>query len=285
MKKNKEIVISIITPSFNQGEFIEDCILSIKNQSYTNIEHIIVDGGSTDNTLEIIKKYEGSYNLRWISEPDNGQADAINKGFKMAHGEILAWLNCDDYYLNLEVLRKIIGYFTLYPSADVIAADGYYVNTDKVFLSPSDFVRKYVNLKRMRYADYMLQPSTFWRKSIFEKVTIDEQWVYTFDWLFFLDIFEKGYSVLAINDYLSAYRVSGDNKTALDNAKRKKEIAKMAKRNFGFFSLQTFHCYLVYEIYLLSEKLPNFIGKKLKRLVFVYNSIISKVSDGRIYSC
>jgi glycosyltransferase involved in cell wall biosynthesis len=278
-------LVSIITPSFNQGPFIEDCILSIKNQSYPNIEHIIIDGGSTDSTLEIIKKYEGSYNLRWISEPDEGQANAINKGFQMAQGDILAWLNCDDYYLNWEVLSKVIEYFTLYPSVDVIAADGYYVNKDRVFVAPSDYERKYVNLKRMRYSDYMLQPSTFWKKSIFEKVAINEQLVYAFDWLFFINIFEKGYNVLAVNDYLSAYRVSGENKTAQDNAKRKKEIARMAKRNFGFFSLQSFHCYLIYYLYFISEKFPQFLGKRLKRLVFIYNRIINKISDNRVYSC
>ena len=77
--KDKPLV-SIVTPSYNQGRFIEDTILSVKNQDYPNIEHIVVDGGSTDNTLDILKKYEGTYNMRWISEPDEGQSDAVNKG-------------------------------------------------------------------------------------------------------------------------------------------------------------------------------------------------------------
>jgi glycosyltransferase involved in cell wall biosynthesis len=91
--------ISIVTPSLNQGQFIEECIKSVKNQTYKNIEHIIVDGGSTDNTIDILKKYEGTYNMVWISEPDTGMYDAINKGFKLSKGEIMAWINADDMYL------------------------------------------------------------------------------------------------------------------------------------------------------------------------------------------
>lgn len=96
MKENPRI--SIVTPTFNSEEYLETCILSIRNQHYENLEHIIVDGGSTDSTLEIIRKYELDYPLRWISEPDDGMYDAINKGFSMSSGDILAWLNSDDFY-------------------------------------------------------------------------------------------------------------------------------------------------------------------------------------------
>jgi glycosyltransferase involved in cell wall biosynthesis len=90
--------ISIVMPSYNQGEFIERSILSVLNQNYSNIELIIIDGGSTDNTIEILKKYD-EYITYWISEPDNGQSDALNKGFEIATGDIYGWLNSDDLYL------------------------------------------------------------------------------------------------------------------------------------------------------------------------------------------
>lgn len=91
--------ISVVTPVFNGEEFIEKCILSIKNQNYDNYEHIIIDGGSTDNTLTIVKKYEKEYPVKIVSEKDNGMYDAIVKGFSIATGEIFAWLNADDTYL------------------------------------------------------------------------------------------------------------------------------------------------------------------------------------------
>lgn len=91
--------IVVVTPAYNSEEFIEKTILSVKGQNYENYEHIIVDGGSTDGTLDIIKKYDGTYPMRWISEPDNGMYSAINKGFKMADGDIYAWLNSDDMYV------------------------------------------------------------------------------------------------------------------------------------------------------------------------------------------
>src|SRR4030042_2589290 len=94
---NELPLVSIVTPSYNKARFIEETILSVKNQTYPRIEHIIIDGGSTDGTLDIIRKYSDS--LTWISEPDKGQSDAINKGWKMSKGEILAYLNADDTYM------------------------------------------------------------------------------------------------------------------------------------------------------------------------------------------
>lgn len=92
-------MISIVTPTYNSAEYLEECILSIKGQKRQNYEHIIVDGCSTDGTLDIIRKYEGTYPMRWISERDGGMYEAIAKGFRMARGEIFAWLNSDDMYL------------------------------------------------------------------------------------------------------------------------------------------------------------------------------------------
>jgi len=92
-------LVSIVTPSYNSEQYIEQNIKSIKEQTYKNIEHIIVDGESTDETLKILRNYEEEYNLKWISEPDRGMYDAIEKGFEIASGEIFAWLNSDDMYL------------------------------------------------------------------------------------------------------------------------------------------------------------------------------------------
>jgi len=95
MKEINPMMISILTPSYNQGRYIERNILSVLNQHYPSFEHIIIDGGSTDNTVEILQKYP---HLKWVSEKDNGQADALNKGLEIATGEIIGWINSDDFY-------------------------------------------------------------------------------------------------------------------------------------------------------------------------------------------
>lgn len=284
MLKEKPL-ISIITPSYNQGEFIEDMILSIKNQDYSNIEHIIIDGGSTDNTLKILKKYKSIYNMQWISETDEGQADAINKGIKMAKGSILTWLNSDDYYLHEQVISKVVYFFELYKSVHVVTGNGYYVNEERKFLSPIVIKKDLVNLKYMKFGDFILQPSTFFKREIKEKILIDKNYTYAFDWLFFLNIFEEKFNVLAVDDFLSAYRVHSKHKTGEDNAKRKKEVAKIIKRNFGTFKLQTLYCYIIYWLYSFSEFLPNPIGRHLKNFVKGINALMSKLTFYRIYSC
>ena len=109
---NKYPKISIITPSFNQGKFIRDTIESVLNQNYPNLEYFIIDGGSSDNTLDVLRQNQGY--LTWVSEKDNGQADAINKGIRMSTGEIITFINSDDYYLP-NTLFKVADLFLTHP--------------------------------------------------------------------------------------------------------------------------------------------------------------------------
>ena len=97
--ETKNPLVTMVTPSYNHGQFIEETLKSVLSQDYPEIEHIIMDGGSTDQTVDILHKYSGN-KMKWVSEPDRGQADALYKGFKMAGGEIPRWLNADDTYLS-----------------------------------------------------------------------------------------------------------------------------------------------------------------------------------------
>jgi glycosyltransferase involved in cell wall biosynthesis len=120
--------ISIVTPSYNQGQFLEETIKSVLSQNYPNLEYIIIDGSSTDNSADIIKKYE-KHLAYWVSEKDNGQADAINKGFARATGEIFGWINSDDLYLP-DTLHRVGEYWRTYPGCQFLTGDGEIFNAE-----------------------------------------------------------------------------------------------------------------------------------------------------------
>jgi len=122
MPSNQKPTFTIISPSFNQGEFIDATIQSILDQDYPKIEHIIVDGGSTDTTLDSLRVREAEYNLRWISEPDNGIYDALNKAISLAKGEWIGWINCDDLYPK-GLLRRAAKLIQQNPSLDMVCGD------------------------------------------------------------------------------------------------------------------------------------------------------------------
>ena len=130
MEDKKDLpLVSIITPSFNQAKFIEETIKSVLSQDYPNIEHIVVDGNSKDGTLEILKRYASSLGnrFRFISEPDQGQSNAINKGVKMANGDIIGWLNSDDTYFP-EAVKKGVNALQAQPELAMVYGKGYYID-------------------------------------------------------------------------------------------------------------------------------------------------------------
>lgn len=162
-------LVSVVTPSYNQGAFIEETILSVKNQTYPRIEHIIMDGGSTDNTLDVIKKYEGTYNMRWISEPDNGQSDAINKGWRIAKGEILGWLNSDDTYMPWAI-ETVVKFLNDHPGISMVYGDCSIINECNEVVgrcSATEF-----DLKKMicGRGSSVPQPATFFRRAVLDEI-------------------------------------------------------------------------------------------------------------------
>ncbi len=123
--------ISIVTPSFNQSDFLKLCLDSVSGQSRKASQHIILDPGSTDGTRELLREYGQKFaNVELIFEPDKGQADAISKGFALAQGDIVSWLNTDDGYSSPEVFEKIAGIFERHPDVDFVYGRGTFIAPD-----------------------------------------------------------------------------------------------------------------------------------------------------------
>lgn len=163
------VKISIITVTYNSGETLRDTIESVLSQSYPDFEHIIVDGESKDNTVNIIREYEPKYKgrLKWISEPDKGIYDAMNKGIKMATGEIIGILNSDDFFTSNDILSKIVSNLN---DADAIYGDVHYVNNNDLkksvrYYSSANFTRE-----KMKMGFMPAHPSFYCKKKIFDKV-------------------------------------------------------------------------------------------------------------------
>ncbi len=159
-------LVSIITPSFNKGPYIEETILSVRNQTYKNIEHIVIDGGSTDETIAFLEQYNND--LEWISEPDNGQSDAINKGWRRAKGDIIAYLNADDTYLP-DAVEAAVNFFEKNPDVFMVYGDG--ITSDEQGNDPLAFHCGEFVMKDLVFCrDNIFQPSVFLRKEIFDTV-------------------------------------------------------------------------------------------------------------------
>lgn len=220
--------ISIITPSYNQGQFLEETIQSVVGQMYPDLEYIIMDGGSTDNSVEIIKKYE-KHITYWESKSDDGQAHAINKGFEKATGDILAWINSDDYYLpgTLKIITSFLG--NAKEKAVVFGnAVHMYQGTKRIF--GSDVSKSFREID-FRICDTIIQPSSFWNRSVLEEVGfLNEKMHYAFDWEWFIRAQTANVQFTPIDNYLSVYRITGENKTVTGGDKRKKEIANIYEK-------------------------------------------------------
>lgn len=212
-------LISIVTPSFNSAKYIEDCIQSVLNQNYPNFEHIIIDGGSTDGTIEILKKYS---HLRWISEPDEGQSDAINKGFNLAGGELIGWLNADDEYIS-NTFNRIIHYYR--ENIDIIYGD-YIINYKNKKLKYMNAVSP--NKFLLLYRFYLANISTFVRRRVIEDGNyLDVNFEFAMDkhWLLRI-MFNEKYKKLFIPIPLAIFNWHYSNKSLLF---RKQQIIESRK--------------------------------------------------------
>jgi len=219
---------SIVIPSFNQGKFIERTIESVLGQKYKNVEIIVVDGGSTDGTMEILKKYGDK--IKWISEKDNGQTEAINKGIRMATGDIMAYLNSDDTY-EKDTLNIVAKYFEESPKTMIVYGKGRHIDENDKYIN--DYPTEKVDVNVLKIKCPICQPTVFWRRELWTDIgEFDEKLNFAMDYQYWLRVAEK-YNFDFIDEYLANTRLYGETKTLSQKEEVAKEIIKVHKNLFG----------------------------------------------------
>ncbi len=224
--------IGVVTPSYNQGAFIRETIDSVLGQDYPNIEYRVIDGGSIDDTPEILKGY-GS-RVYWISEPDDGQASAINKGLKDISSDIVAFINSDDVYLP-GAFSSVAAYFADHPDALWLTGDHFVIDAKgkriQSYVSAyKRMLRRRPTFERLAMANYIVQPSTFWRKTLLDEIGFfDESLRYCFDYDFWMRALLR-HPLHVTRRPLSLFRVHGASKGGSEFARQFAEEHAVVRR-------------------------------------------------------
>jgi glycosyltransferase involved in cell wall biosynthesis len=204
------LTFSVITPSFNQGSFLEDTLLSVVGQNYPKVQHIVIDGGSTDHSVTILRKHTKQLSF-WVSEPDDGQSQAINKGLKHATGDIVMWLNSDDVLMP-NSFNKVNNYFATHPDTDFLHGRSVFFGEGRKDLLTGDTSDDLA----ARYLAYIPfpQPSSFFRRSLIEKIgNLNEKLHFGMDHEFLVRAFLMGSTIRRTEEVLSKYRLHPLSKT------------------------------------------------------------------------
>ena len=220
--------ISVITPSYNQGRFVDQTIESVLSQNIPALEYIVMDGGSSDETVKILKRYEG--HLRWVSEKDNGQADAINKGIKATKGEIIGYLNSDDIYYP-GALAAVLAFFKKHPEVDVLYGDADHIDSNGTVIEP--YYTEDWDYDRLKEVCFLCQPSVFFKRRLIKEAGLfDSSLRYCMDYEYWLRL--GAITPFArLNKKLAGSRMYGENKTLGSRVSVHREMNDMLKMRLG----------------------------------------------------
>ena len=223
--------VSIVTPSLNQGRFIEATIRSVLDQDYPAREYLVQDGGSTDATLSILKRYENENRLRWVSGPDAGQADAVNRGILASTGQVIGWLNSDDLYLP-GALRSVCAFLDDHPSVDVVYGRAEIVDEDGA--PAGEYRTQAWDPARLRDTCFLCQPAVFFRRRVVERYgLLDARLEYCMDYEYWLRLSAAGARFAYLPTHLAATRLYPTNKTRGSRLAVHAELNAMLRERLG----------------------------------------------------
>ena len=220
--------VAVVTPSYNTARYLGDCVRSVLEQDYPALDYIVMDGGSTDGSVDVLKGF--GPRLRWVSQRDKGQSDAINRGFAQTQGEILGWLNSDDTFAPGAV-RAAAEFFRDHPDIDIVYGDATYTDALGRHVADCVHVEPYSRHRLFRYSDFMVQPATFFRRTAFEAVGgVDVSIHWAMDYDLWLRMVANGAKVAYLPRVLAHFRWLADNKTATGGHGRLDEICRILAR-------------------------------------------------------
>jgi glycosyltransferase involved in cell wall biosynthesis len=222
--------ISIVTPSLNQGAFLTEALLSVRGQKYGELEHLVIDGGSDDDTIKILGRYSGEAcwkHLRWTSEPDHGQSHALNKGFAKASGDIIGWLNSDDRYRPgcLDYVSRV---FQERPDIDVVYGDYTWIDENGRTIQRRREIKFSYFILLYHRVLYIPTTATFFRRRVIDEGNwLDENLYYAMDFEFFVRLASRGYRFLHVPATLGDFRFQRTSKTCRSPHKQREEVNRL----------------------------------------------------------
>jgi glycosyltransferase involved in cell wall biosynthesis len=221
--------VSVVTPSFNQGEFIERTLASVASQEGVELEHLVFDARSTDQTRAILERFRPP--VTWVSERDEGQADAVNKGLAASHGEIIGWLNSDDVYYP-GALARVVAYFAAHPEVDVVYGMADHIDRDDRVIEP--YPTEPWSFERLKQRSIVCQPAAFFRRSVVARHgPLDAKLRYCMDYEYWLRLSAAGARFAYLEEKLAGSRLYPETKTLGDRVAVHAEINDMLKRRLG----------------------------------------------------